>query len=94
MTLYRIVVNIVHVFCAFNFRTSNAVQKYFNIEIFKIYGTFFPVLIIVTWHNSAQILYVYERGRDTDTHPPPRHFVEEKNHAYRKYLYSQMVLIH
>ena len=38
MTLYRIVVNIAHVFCAFNFRTSHTVQKYFNIEIFMIYG--------------------------------------------------------
>ena len=38
MILYRIAVNIAHVFHAFNFRTSHAVQKYFNIEIFVIYG--------------------------------------------------------
>ena len=38
MTLYRIVVNIAHVFRAFNFRTSHAVRKYFNIEVFAIYG--------------------------------------------------------
>ena len=37
-TLYCIVINIAHVFCAFNFRTSYAVRKYFNIEIFAIYG--------------------------------------------------------
>ena len=40
MTLYCIVVNIVHVFHAFNFYTSLAVRKYFNIEIFAIYGKF------------------------------------------------------
>ena len=37
-TLYRIVINIAHVFRAFNFCTSHAVRKYFNIEIFAIYG--------------------------------------------------------
>ena len=36
--LYRIIVNIAYVFRAFNFRTSHAVRKYFNIEIFAIYG--------------------------------------------------------
>ena len=38
MTLYCIVVNIAHVFRTFNFRTSHAVRKYINIEIFAIYG--------------------------------------------------------
>ena len=38
MILYRIIVNIAHVFRAFNFRTIQAVRKYFNNEIFAIYG--------------------------------------------------------
>ena len=36
--MYRIIVNIAYVFRAFNFRTSQAVRKYFNNEIFAIYG--------------------------------------------------------
>ena len=35
-TLSHIIVNIVHVFCAFNFRTSRAIQKYF---VNAIYGS-------------------------------------------------------
>ena len=38
MILYRIIVNIAHVFRAFNFRTIQAVRKYFNNKIFAIYG--------------------------------------------------------
>ena len=39
--LYRIIINIAHVFCAFKFHTSQPVQKYFNNEIFTIYGSRF-----------------------------------------------------
>ena len=39
MSLYCITVNNVHTFCAFNFRTNQAIQKYFNNEIFTIYST-------------------------------------------------------
>ena len=39
MTLYRIIVNIAYVFRAFNFCTRHVVRKYFNNEIFAIYGT-------------------------------------------------------
>ena len=40
MILYRIIVNITHVFRAFNSRTGQAVRKYFNNKnlIFAIYG--------------------------------------------------------
>ena len=38
MTLYRIIINIVYVFLRVSFRTSQAVRKYFNNEIFVMCG--------------------------------------------------------
>ena len=47
MILYCIIVNIAHVFRAFNFHTSHAVRKYFNIEIFAIYSIYFSFLLSI-----------------------------------------------
>ena len=52
MTLYCIIVNtrvLRMYFCAFNFCISQAVRKYFNNEIFAIYGMSHLVLVIVDY---------------------------------------------
>ena len=49
--LYRIIVNIAYVFRAFNFCASQAVRKYFNNEIFAIYGS---SSVIIHFHHRLR----------------------------------------
>ena len=51
-TLYCILLLLAMYFCAFNFRTSQAVQKYLNDEIFMIYGT----CIIICTRTTIDIM--------------------------------------
>ena len=47
MTLYCIIVNIVHIFCAFSFRIRQAVRNISTInEIFAIYDIFLITLLL------------------------------------------------
>jgi hypothetical protein len=57
MTPYRISINNAHNFHAFNFRTDQSVRKYFNNEIFAIYGT-----CTCSLHNVGQNIFLVRIG--------------------------------